>query len=128
MFARPPTPTAGSEPAPALTREAAPPPRPWLVVHAAGAVALAIGVIGFAAIAFTQDPMWATPALRHSILLVAAAAIAAAVSLVRREGLIALPLAGVGLAAATFVLGWFLLTLAVIAGTAALILILSQVM
>jgi hypothetical protein len=50
------------------------------------------------------------------------------VSFGRREGAIALPLAGVGLTVAAMVLGWFLLTLIVVAATAAVILILSQVM
>jgi hypothetical protein len=103
-------------------------PRPWLVAHAAGALALAIGVVGFAVIAFSQDPMWSVPDWRHTAPLALAASAAAGVSLARREGAIAVPLAGVGLTLAAMVLGWFLLTLIVVAATAAVILILSQVM
>ena len=103
-------------------------PRPWIVVHAAGVVALAIGVVGFAAIALTQDPMWATPDWRQTVPLVVAAAVATAVSLARRERALALPLVGLGLTVAATVLGWFLLILIVAAATAAVILILSQVM
>jgi hypothetical protein len=98
-------------------------PRPWLVAHLAGAIAFAIGAIGFVAIAFTQDPLWSTPEPQRSLPVLAAAAIAAAIALARREGAIAVPLAGVGLAAAAAVLGWFLLSLAVIAACAAVILL-----
>jgi hypothetical protein len=109
---------------PALQRAAASiAPRPWLVAHLAGVIALAIGAIGFIAIAFTQDPLWATPDPRRSVPVLVATAIAAAISLARREGAIAVPLLGVGLAAAALVLGWFLLSLVVIAATAAVILL-----
>jgi hypothetical protein len=124
-------PEGPSQPAmqPALQRAAASlQPRPWLVAHLAGALALAIGAIGFVAIAFTQDPLWSTPDPQRSLPVLVAAGIAAAVSLARREGAVWVPLIGVGLAAGALVLGWFLLSLVVIAATAAVILILSQVM
>jgi hypothetical protein len=116
------------EPTPLARAAGVAAPRPWLLAHAAGAIALAIGVVGFAVIALTQDPMWAVPDWRHTVPLVVAATLAAGVSFGRREGAIALPLAGVGLTVAAMVLGWFLLTLIVVAATAAVILILSQVM
>jgi hypothetical protein len=103
-------------------------PRPWLLAHAAGVIALLIGVIGFGVIALSQDPMWAVPDWRHTVPLVVAATAAAGVSFGRREGAIAMPLAGVGLTVAAMVLGWFLLLLIVVAATVAVILILSQVM
>ena len=59
----------------------------------------------------------------------AATAIAAVVSLARRErGATALWLVGLGLAAAALVLGWFLMLAIVIGATAIVILILHAVM
>jgi hypothetical protein len=59
---------------------------------------------------------------------VAATVIAAVASIARREGMWALPLAGVGLAAATLVLGWFVITAIVVAATVVVIVILHAVM
>ena len=101
---------------------------PWLAHHAAGAAALALGVIAFVIVAMTQDRLWSTPDWRISVPGFVATAAAAAVSLARREKLPALWLCGLGLAGASLVLGWFLMLAIVVGATAALILILHSVM
>jgi len=102
--------------------------RPWIVDHAAGVVALVIGAVGYAVVALTQEPFWATPDWRLTLPFFAAAVVATGVAVARRERGLALPLAGLGLAAAAMVLGWFLLTAIIVGVTAVVILILSQVM
>jgi len=120
-----PPPLAG----PPLERAAATTPRPhWLARHTAGVAALALGVIGFAVVAFTADKVWATPDWRLTVPILVVTAAAATASFVRREGAPALPLLGVGLAAAATVLGWFLITAIVVAATGIVLLILSHAM
>jgi hypothetical protein len=110
-------------------RATEPPPRPaWLRAHALGLVALALGVTGFAIAALTTKPLWATPDARLTIPFLIATAAAAAGSLIRRERAVALPLSGLGLAAAAAVLGWFLVTLIVVGVTTIVILLLSHAM
>src|SRR5262245_29642134 len=100
-----------SEPPP-LARAAGTADAPhWLIAHACGVIAFACGVVGFAVIALTQDPLWSTPHASHSAPVLAVTAVAACASILRRERALALPLVGLGLAAAAAVLGWFLLTL-----------------
>jgi hypothetical protein len=94
----------------------------------AGAVALALGVIALALVAATQDHLWATPDWRISVPGFVATAAAAAVSLIRRERAYAWWGAGLGLAGAALVLGWFLMLAIVIGATALLIIILHHVM
>ena len=116
------------EPSPLARAAGAARPVPWWNAHAFGIVAFVAGVVGFAVIALTQEPLWSTPDAAHSAPVLAVTALAAGASFLRRERAIALPLVGLGLAAAAAVLGWFLLTLVVVAATAAVILLLSQVM
>ena len=78
--------------------------------------------------ALRQEQFWSTPDWRLTVPFFAATVVAAVVSFARREGVPALPLLGVGLAAATLVLGWFVVTAIVVAVTALLILIMSAVM
>jgi hypothetical protein len=101
---------------------------PWARSHLAGLIALGVGVVGFLVVALSQDRLWATPDWRIAAPFLAAAAIAAAASIARREGFYALPLVGVGLAAAALVLGWFVITAIVVVATVVVILILHSVM
>ena len=101
---------------------------PWLHQHGAGVLALVIGVIGFSVVAMTQKAFWATPSFRITVPFFVAAVAAAAVSFQRRERPVAIPLLGIGLAAAAMVLGWFLIMGIVIVVTAVIILIMHAVM
>jgi hypothetical protein len=101
----------------------------WLAMHVGGIAALALGVIAFVVVAVTQDQLWSTPDWRISVPGFFVTAIAATVSIARRErGAYPLWLLGLGLAAAALVLGWFLMLAVVIGATAILILILHSVM
>ncbi len=103
-------------------------PTEWMSTHLAGLAALVLGVISFTVVAIVQEPMWTTPPWQLSVPGVAAAALAALVSLRRREGTHWLWIVGLGLAAASTVLGWFLMFAIVIGGTAVLMLILNVLM
>ncbi|MEZ4365455.1 MAG: hypothetical protein R2939_04095 [Kofleriaceae bacterium] len=119
------------QPAPTMRPEMRPeasPGAPWLAAHAAGLIALALGVVGFLVVALTQGEFWEMPDWRLTVPVLVATVAAAAVSFVRREKTIALPLLGVGLAASAVVLGWFLVMGIVVGVTALIILVLSAVM
>jgi len=103
-------------------------PGSWLVRHVAGLIALVIGAVGFVVVSVIQDQFWSQPDWRITVPLFAATVVAATVSLVRREDTPLVPLLGVGLAAVTLVLGWFLVMAGIVLVTALLILILSAVM
>jgi hypothetical protein len=123
--------TDAPRPVPPLERAARPHPGPggpWVVGHLAGLVALALGVVGFLVTVLAQDTVWASPDWRIPAPFLGAALIAATVSIVRREGMWAIPLIGVGLAAAALVLGWFVITAIVVAATVVVIIILHSVM
>jgi len=110
-------------------RATQPPPRPaWLRAHALGLVALALGVTSFGIVSLTNQPLFSTPDARITIPFLIATAAATAGSLMRREHVVALPLCGLGLAAAAAVLGWFLVTAIVVGVTTIVILILSHSM
>lgn len=102
--------------------------RDWLVRHAAGVAALALGALAFIVVAVSQDRVWETPDWRISVPGFAATSIAAIVSLVRRERAYPYWLFGLGLAAAALVLGWFMMLVIVIGATCALVVILHAVM
>ena len=112
---------------PAIHREAAP-PIAWFAAHAAGLIALALGVIGFLVTSLSQEKFWTTPSWKLTVPFLVVTAAAAAVSIARKERALALPLLGVGLAAAAMVLGWFLIMGIVVGVTALIILVLSAVM
>jgi len=103
-------------------------PSSWARQHVAGLAALLLGGLAFVVVSLQSQPLWATPDWRITAPFFAITAAAAVLSLVRREGAPAMPLLGAGLAAVTLVLGWFVVVAAVVAATAALILILSMVM
>jgi hypothetical protein len=101
----------------------------WLTRRPAGALAAALGLISFIAVAVAQPTLWATPDGRISVPGLVATSIAALISIARREhAAYPLWLGGLGLAAAALVLGWFLLLAIVIGATVVVILILHAVM
>jgi hypothetical protein len=101
----------------------------WIAKRPAAAIALVLGVLSFLVVAVAHGQLSSTPDARLSVPGFVATAIAAAVSLARREPqgywLWAL---GVGLAGAAIVLGWFLMLAIVVGATAIVILILHAVM
>jgi uncharacterized membrane protein YccC len=100
----------------------------WLARHALGLLALALGTIAFVVVAVSQDHLWSTPDWRLSTPGFVVTALAAAGSLARRERAVPLWLAGLGLAAAALVLGWFMMLTIVIGATVVLIVLLHSVM
>jgi len=100
----------------------------WFAHHAIGLVTLLIGVVGFVIVAVNQQEFWEQPDWRLTVPFLVAAVAGAVVSISRREGAVAIPLLGVGAAAAAMVLGFFLIFGAVVLGTAVVILILSHAM
>jgi hypothetical protein len=103
-------------------------PRVWLQRRAAGIAALALGLLTFLVVAISQHPIFSEPDARISIPGFTATLIAALFSWGRREHAHAYWLAGLGLAAAALVLGWFLMLAIVIGATAVLIAILHVVL
>ena len=100
----------------------------WLAKRPAALAALALGVIAFVVVTVAQEQLWATPDWRISVPGFAATAIASLVSLARRERGHVLWLVGLGFAAASLVLGWFMMFAIVIGVTLVLMLILQTVM
>jgi hypothetical protein len=113
---------------PAHLRNVATSRRKWLKQRPFSLAAFALGIISFIVVATTQQEMWSTPDWRISGPGFALTAIAALISMFRREhgpGFWAL---GVGIAGAALVLGWFMMLAIVIVVTLLLMLILSTVM
>ena len=100
----------------------------WIGKHYGGLAALVLGIVSFAVVAIVQDPMWTTPDWRLSVPGFAATAVASFVALRRREGTHSLWIIGLGLAAASLVLGWFLMLAIVIGASAVLMLLLHTFM
>lgn len=90
--------------------------------------AFVAGVIAFAVVCVTQREIWSTPDWRISAPGFALTALASLASIARREKAYALWIAGLGFAAASLVLGWFLMVAIVAAVAAILMLILHTVM
>jgi hypothetical protein len=106
-----------------------PPARPnFFVQHALGLAAIAIGLVSFVVATVTQDALWSMPDWRLTVPFFIAAGAATVVSFARKEGMPVLPLAGLGLAAVSLVLGWFLVMAAIVVVTAIIILLMSAVM
>jgi hypothetical protein len=110
---------------------AARPPRPWPLRYLAGIICFALGVASVSIAAalvvrhhhlFDQIPDW-----RVTVPLWAAAAVAAAVSGVRREGNYGLAVAGVATASAALALGWVLVLAMIAAVTLVIIYVMSEV-
>jgi hypothetical protein len=100
----------------------------WFPRRPAALIAAALGAIAFIAAVLAQPQVWATPDWRLTVPGLAATAVAALVSIARRERAHALWLAGLGLAAAAVVLGWFLMFAIVIGATVLVMLILHTVL
>src|SRR5512144_1682152 len=82
----------------------------WLARRPAGALAAGLGLAAFIVVAVAQPTLWSTPDRWISVPGLAATAIAALISIARREpAAYPLWLAGLGLACAALVLGWFLM-------------------
>lgn len=96
--------------------------------HVAGVIALTIGTAGFITVTVNQTTFWSQPDWRISIPFFVLTLVATVISLVRKEETYALPLLGLGLAAAALVLGWFFVTAAVVVATGLVILMMSHVM
>jgi hypothetical protein len=108
---------------------ASPAAEPWLVRRKLALVALVLGVLSFLVVAIVQGELSSTPDWRVSLPGFVATAVASLASLARREpGGYWLWAIGLGLAAASLVLGWFLMIAIIIAATAIVILILHAVM
>ena len=92
-------------------------------------LAAVLGLVAFIVVAVAQPKLWSTPDWRLSVPGLAATAIAALISLARREhAAYPLWLVGLGLAIAALVLGWFLMLAIVIGATVVLILMLHALM
>jgi len=101
----------------------------WLTQRAAAVVAAVLGLATFVAAALSQDALWATPDVWITAPGFALTALAAGVSLARRErGGYSLWLLGLGLAGVALALGWFLLVAIVVGVTAIGMLILHALM
>ncbi len=103
-------------------------PGNWFAQHAIGLGTLVIGALAIVVATLRQDALWTMPDWRMTVPFFVAAGVGTVVSIARREGLPVLPLAGLGLAAVTLVLGWFLVMAAIVVVTAIIILIMSTVM
>lgn len=101
----------------------------WHAARPAACAAAALGLLSFIIVALSQGSLWSTPDPRVSVPCFAVTAVAAVVSLARREpqGYM-LWCVGLGLAAAAVVLGWFLMLAIVVAVTVVVLLILHAVM
>lgn len=91
-------------------------------------VALVLGVAAFVVVMVAQRELWSTPDWRVSVPGFALTFIASVASLARREKGYAWWIVGLALAAASLVLGWFLMIAVVVAVAAILMLILHTVM
>jgi hypothetical protein len=100
----------------------------WLAQRPFALVSLVLGVISFIVVASTQQPFWSTPDWRISVPGFALTAIAALISLARREHGAGFWAIGVGMAGAALVLGWFMMLAIVIGATLLVMVILSTVM
>ena len=98
----------------------------WLLDHAAGLAALVVGAVAFIIVTVSQREFWTQPSWRLTVPFFVVTLAITAVSFARKEKSYALPLLGLGLAAATLVLGWFFLVAAVVVATGLVILVLSH--
>lgn len=89
----------------------------WWRAHPLAIATLLLGIAAFAVVAIAQRSIGDTPDPRVSVPGFAVTTIAGVASLVRREGAWLVVAAGIALAAASLVLGWFLLVAAVVAAT-----------
>lgn len=119
--------------APQLDRPAhlrpANPSSSWLAQRPAAVATAVLGLLAFLVAAISQGELWSTPDWRISVPALALTAIAAAISIARREhGGYPWWVTGLALAAAAVVLGWFLMVAIVIGATVVVMLILHTLM
>ena len=100
----------------------------WMRTHAAGLVALGLGLVAFALAAMTQHGVWSSPDWRVSVPGFVVTLAASVASLVRREKSWLLWPIGLGLAAAAIVLGWFLMIMVIVGATLIVMLIVHALM
>ena len=94
----------------------------------AATAALVLGIVALVIVLVLQDHVWSSPDWRVSVPLLAVTGLAALASVVRHERAYPLWLAGLGIAGAAAVIGWFLMLAIVIGVTLVLMLILHTVM
>lgn len=116
------------EPAPSLKPATSPAPANFFVQHAVGLGTLVLGAVAFVVTTLTQDAFWSLPDWRLTVPFFVATLVGTIVSFARKEGTPALPLAGLGLAGVTLVLGWFFVMATIIVVTSIVILVMSAVM
>jgi hypothetical protein len=126
-----PTPPSRDDEAPPLEPAArVPPSSAWWVRHPAGLACFVFGVISIgiaAALQMKQDALFEhIPDPRLTIPLWFVAAVAGAISVIRREGNYGLVVAGAALASAALALGWVLVLAAVAAGALIVIYVMSE--
>ena len=100
----------------------------WLARRPLGLASLVLGIVTFAVCAMTTTPLWSSPDWRISVPGFVVTLVAAIASALRRESAWGLWLVGVGLAAASLVLGWFLMVAVVLGATVVVMLIVHTVM
>ena len=107
-------------------------PRPDHLAPAPGRtaaiIALALGILTFVLAAAVRDRLWAPTDLRVGVPGFLATAAAAGISFARRERAWGLAVAGLGLAGAGLVLGWFFMFALVLGATALVIAILHHLL
>ena len=101
---------------------------PELRQKAWAVVALALGAVSFIVVAVSQPHLTATPDPRIAVPGLGVTLAAGVASWLRRERAYPIWLAGVGLAAAALLLGWFLILAIVVAVAVVLIAILHAVL
>jgi hypothetical protein len=100
----------------------------WLLDRAAGLASLLLGTVAFILVTVSQHEFWTQPSWRLTVPFFIVTLAVTAIAFIRKEKSHALPLLGLGLAAATLVLGWFFLVAAVVVATGLVILVLSHAM
>ena len=94
----------------------------------ASLVALLLGVSSFVVVALVIADIGDIPDWRITVPFFVDTVAAGVVSFARKEGTVAIPLLGIGLAAAAMVLGWFVALAIILGVTALVILIMSHLM
>jgi len=103
----------------------------WIRAHMAGLCCAALGLIAVGVaclLCFGGDDVTRIPDVRVTTPLLIGTLIAAVASFARREGVYALPIAGIALASAAMVLGWAIVVGVIVAVTAAIILVMQELM
>lgn len=90
--------------------------------------ALVLGALALLVVIISQPQVWASPDARLSVGGLVVTALAAGVSVARRERASALWLVGLGCAGASIVLGYLMMLVLVVAATLVLIAILHSVL